>query len=228
MNNDENDYNNDKDKKELINMNKELINKISKLKKEVEFSKNQMKKKDEKFLKYKDKFDQMASQNAYNIAEIENLEEQLMHRKNEMAIKTKKINELMNKNIDLKQEVNQLKIYFKSKEYNSSEINYSNYNDNNINDKEYMGEDEDGEYNNNQYEDNYIKNEFEELSLDELHTKRNTLIKQRNDINFLYNKLPIKLISKEQIRQKNELEKKLTKINNDLMKIRLQMKNYEQ
>ena len=40
-----------------------------------------------------------------------------------MEIKTKKINELMNKNIDLKQEVNELKIKFKFKEYNSSEIN---------------------------------------------------------------------------------------------------------
>ena len=227
MENEINENENDnKDKNELINMNKELINKITILKKEVEFSKNEMRKKDEKFLKYMDKFDKIASENAYNIAEIENLEEQLMNRKNEMEIKTKKINELMNKNIGLKQEVNQLKMNFKSKEYNSFEFHFDGHKDHNVKNKEYKYEDE--EYNNNQYKDNNIKNAFEELSLDELHSKRNSLIKQRNDINFLYNKLPIKLISKEQIRQKNDLENKLTKINNDLMKIRLQMKIYEQ
>ena len=88
-----------------------------------------------------------------------------------MEIKTKKINELMNKNIDLKQEVNELKIKFKFKEYNSSEINYNDYNIyNTFNDKEYKDKFE--EYNYNQYEDNNIKTEFEELSLDELHNKK--------------------------------------------------------
>ena len=81
------------------------------------------------------------------------------------------------------------------------------------------------EENNIKYADNR-KDQFNELSLDELHSRRNTLIKARNDITFLYNNLPTKLISNEQKRQKNEIENKLTKINNDLMKIRLQLKNY--
>ena len=35
-----------------------------------------MRRKDENFLRYLDKFDKIASENAYNIAEIENLEEE--------------------------------------------------------------------------------------------------------------------------------------------------------
>ena len=58
-----------------------------------------MRRKDEKFLRYLDKFDKIASENAYNFTEIENLEEELMNKRNEMNRKTKKINELMNKNI---------------------------------------------------------------------------------------------------------------------------------
>ena len=124
--------------------------------------------------------------------------------------------------------MNQLKIYYKSKEnsnkklvkYKSSEIDYSKNNrDNDID----IGNEE--KY--NKSEENRMIS-FEELSLDELHTKRNQLLKERNDITFLYNKLPIKFISKEQMRQKAELENKLTKVNNDLMKIRLQIKNFNQ
>ena len=217
-----------KNKSDLINMNKELINKKDILKKEVEHSKNEMKKKDEKLLKYLNKFDKIASENAYNIAEIENLEEELINRKTEMDIKTKKIKELMNKNIGLEQKMNQLKIYYKSKEnsnkklanYKSSEMDYSKNNRDNDMDRG-------NEENYNKSEENRMIS-FEELSLDELHTIRNQLLKERNDITFLYNKLPIKLISKEEMRQKNELENKLTKVNNDLMKIRLQIKNFNQ
>ena len=35
-----------------------------------------MRRKDEKFLRYLDKFDKIASEKAYNFAEIENLEEE--------------------------------------------------------------------------------------------------------------------------------------------------------
>ena len=182
-----------------------------------------MRRKDEKFLRYLDKFDKIASENAYNIAEIENLEEELMNKRNEMDMKTKKINELMNKNIGLEKKMDRLKIYYQSKEnsnrnlidYNSKD-EYIDKKNNRINEKEE---------NNIKYTDNR-KEEFDELSLDELHSRRNALIKERNDITFLYNKLPCKLLSKEQKRQKNEIENKLTKINNDLMKIRLQLKNY--
>ena len=61
--------------------------------------------------------------------------------------------------------------------------------------------------------------------IDELHSRRNNLIKERNEITVLYNKLPINIIDKEQIEQKTELENRLAKINKDLMKIRLQLKN---
>ena len=178
-----------------------------------------MRRKDEKFLRYLDKYDKIASENAYNIAEIENLEEELMNKKNEMDIKTKKINELMNKNIGLEKKMDQLKIYYQSKENsNKNLIDYKKEN-------EYI------EKSNNRLnvkKENHIQNEdqFEELSLDELHSRRNALIKERNDITVLYNKLPIKLTNKEQKKQKNEIENKLAKINNDLMKIRLQIKNY--
>lgn len=219
-----------KDKNELINMNKELIDKITILKKEVEFSKNEMRRKDEKFLRYLNKFDKIASENAYNIVEIENLEEELLNRKNEMDLKTKKINELMNINMGLEQEMNQLKTYYKSKDSNNKILQKNNYNsieddniENNSNNKISSDNEE-----NNKYEEFYMEDEFEELNVDELHGRRNTLIKERNDITFLINKLPIKLVSKEQIRQKNEYENKLTRINNDLMKIRLQLKNFNQ
>ena len=39
------------------------------------------------------------------------------------------------------------------------------------------------------------------------------------------NKLPINIVDKEQIEQKTELENRLSKINKDLVKIRLQLKN---
>jgi len=60
----------EKDKNELINLNKELINRITLLKKEVEYSKKEMRKKDEKILRYLNRFDKIASENAYNNAEI--------------------------------------------------------------------------------------------------------------------------------------------------------------
>jgi len=222
-------------------MNKELINKITLLKKEVEYSKNEMKKKDEKILRYLNRFDKIASENAYNNAEILNLEEELMNRKNEMDMKTKKINELMNINMGLEQEMNQLKIYYKSKENNKKlknnnylENDYINTNEpenkdnNSINEdfNEQLNEEQDNEYS-NQYENNEEMEDqknFGEL-IDELHSRRNNLIKERNEITVLYNKLPINIVDKEQIEQKAELEERLAKINNDLVKIRLQLKN---
>jgi hypothetical protein len=236
---------NDEDKNELINMNKELISKITLLKKEVEYSKNEMKKKDEKILRYLNRFDKIASENAYNNAEILNLEEELMNRKNEMDMKTQKINELMNINMGLEQEMNQLKIYYKSKENkkskndnsNSFENNYINSNEPENKDKNSINEDfnneEMNEEKNNEYGNQYESNNNEEMEnqynigelIDELHSRRNNLIKERNEITVLYNKLPINIVDKEQIEQKAELENRLAKINKDLVKIRLQLKN---
>ena len=223
--------NNEKDKNELININKELINKITLLKKEVEYSKKEMRKKDEKILRYLNRFDKIASENAYNNAEILNLEEELMNRKKEMDMKTKKINELMNINTGLEQEMNQLKIYYKSKENYLNLINkndFINSNETENKDDNEIKVDFNNEENINHYEEDEDRCNFEELNVEELHSKRNSLIKKRTEITALYNKLPTKIIGKEQMEQKNELENKITKINNDLVKIRLQLKNISQ
>ena len=216
-------------------MNKELINKITLLKKEVEYSKKEMRKKDEKILRYLNRFDKIASENAYNNAEILNLEEELMNRKNEMDMKTKKINELMNINMGLEQEMNQLKIYFKSKEKNKNLKNKNDYINSTEKENKYNNDKNYYDFNNlvkgeeniNHYEEIEEQCNFEELSVEELHNKRNSLIKKRNGINTLFNKLPIKL-DDEQIVKKIELENKLKKINKDLVKIRLQLKNISQ
>ena len=197
-----------------------------------------MKKKDEKILRYLNRFDKIASENAYNNAEILNLEEELMNRKNEMDMKTKKINELMNINMGLEQEMNQLKIYYKSKENKKSKnTNSNNFENNYLNSNEPENEDFNNEQLNEEknidYENQYESNNNEEMEnqynfgelIDELHSRRNNLIKERNEITVLYNKLPINIVDKEQIEQKAELENRLAKINKDLMKIRLQLKN---
>ena len=50
------------------------------------------------------------------------------------------------------------------------------------------------------------------------------LIEQKTDTTNLYNKIPIKVNKIEQIKKRDELEKKLAQINNDLMQIRLRLK----
>ena len=45
---------------------------------------------------------------------------------------------------------------------------------------------------------------------------RDKLLVERNDTNNLYNKIPIKVNRIEQIKKRDELEKKLAQINNDL------------
>ena len=226
--------NNNEEKKEienneLININEELKNEIYELKKEVEFSKKEMKKKDEKILKYLDKYDKIISENALNMAEIENLEEELIKNKNEMHFKTRKIKELMDKNNGLEQEMKQLKIYYKKNDYiyEYSKKNNKNYNkDLNIDDVKNMKQKHTKKYINKEKINEDLN--LEDLNIEELHNKRNELIQQRNNITILYNKLPIKLISKEQFIQKQELENSLNQINNYLMKIRLELKKYNQ
>lgn len=214
---------------ELKDINKELINEITELKKEVEHSKNQMKIKDAKLLKYKNQYDKIAIENAFNMAEIENLEEELLKKKSEMYKKTKKIKELTDKNIGLEQEMNNLKIYYKNNNYVPEKFDKTNkpyinqFNNNNINDKSNEGEE-----NISQYDESESNINYDELSVDELHNKRNALIKERNNITFLFDKFPIKLVSKAQYKQKQELESRLKVINNNLMKIRLQLKNFNQ
>ena len=207
-------------------MNKHLINKITELKREMEFTRKEMIKKDKKLLIYVNKYDKIATENVNNMAEIENLEEELINKQDEMDFKTKKIKELTNKNIDLEKEMKKLKVYYKKKEnfiYNKK----SNKNENKDNNKSNNSIEEKNEKEIcekfQQLEENI---NYENFSIDELHNERNALIKERNEKTLLYDKLPIKLVTKEQINLKAELEKDINIINNKLMKIRLQIKSY--
>ena len=219
----------EKENYELIDINKKLINKITELKKEVEYTKKEMKKRDEKLLKFVNKYDKIATENALNKVEIENLEEELLNKKNESFNKTRKIKELTDKNIGLEQEMNQLKIYYEKKDdmqaipkkiYKYYMKEFKNINNNSDN------KNQNPDFRNTKNEEKMKT--FEDLNVEELHNERNALIKERDEISIIYNKLPIKLVSKEQINQKIELEKRLKKINNNLMKIRLQLKSYNQ
>ena len=67
-------------------------------------------------------------------------------------------------------------------------------------------------------------NKFEGLNEDELKKMRDKLLVERNDTTNLYNKIPLKVNKIEQIKRRDELEKKLALINNDLMQIRLRLK----
>jgi hypothetical protein len=207
-------------------MNKHLINKITELKREMEFTRKEMIKKDKKLLIYVNKYDKIATENVNNMAEIENLEEELLNKQDEMDFKTKKIKELTNKNIGLEKEMKKLKVYYKKKEnfiYNKK----SNKNENKDNNKSNNSIEEKNEKEIcekfQQLEENI---NYENFSIDELHNERNALIKERNEKTLLYDKLPIKLVTKEQINLKAELEKDINIINNKLMKIRLQIKSY--
>ena len=175
-------------------------------------------------MKYLNKYDKIASENALNMFEIENLEEELIKNKNEMYIKTKKIKELTDKNNGLEQEMNQLKIYYKNKK---NIFEYSKR-DNNKDLQKDLKKIITNDILPTKEENNRENLNFEGLSVEELHNKRNEFIKERDNITILYEKLPIKLINKEQFIQKQELENKLKEINNNLMKIRLQLKIYNQ
>ena len=65
---------------------------------------------------------------------------------------------------------------------------------------------------------------YEGLNDEELKKIRDKLLVERNNTNNLYNKIPIKVNKIEQIKRRDELEKKLAQINNDLMQIRLKLK----
>ena len=67
-------------------------------------------------------------------------------------------------------------------------------------------------------------NKYEGLNEEELKKIRDKLLVERNDTTNLYNKIPIKVNKIEQIKKRDELEKKLAQINNDLMQIRLRLK----
>ena len=128
-----------------------------------------------------------------------------------------------------------------------SKYNKNNYN--NIKEKEKYNEEENEdesisneEYKNNRqedYKDNNInkenkenkniakekkKSKYDGLNEEELKKIRDKLLVERNDITNLYNKIPLKVHKMEQIKKREESEKKLAQINNDLMQIRLKLK----
>ena len=70
-------------------------------------------------------------------------------------------------------------------------------------------------------------NKFNNLNFPELQCKRDELIRERKDTYNIYGKIPFKSTSKEQIIQRNMLEKKIEDINYDLMLIKLKIKNYK-
>ena len=65
---------------------------------------------------------------------------------------------------------------------------------------------------------------YEGLDKEELKKIRDKLLVERSNTNNLYNKIPRKIKKIEQIRKRDELEKKLAQINNELMQIRLRLK----
>ena len=68
------------------------------------------------------------------------------------------------------------------------------------------------------------KSKYDGLNEEELKKIRDRLLVERNDITNLYNKIPLKVHKMEQIKKREESEKKLAQINNDLMQIRLKLK----
>ena len=224
-NSDEN-KNMENENNDLIDINKQLLNKITELKKEMEFTKREMRKKDEKLLIYVNKYDKIDTEKENNKDKNENLEEELINKQDEIDSKSKKNKELTNKNIDLEQDMNKIKINYKRK---------GNLND--FNKKKYKMKNKDLDKTNEEKNKKEISIKFkhleeninyEDLSIDELHNERNVLIKERDEMTILYDKLPIKLVTKEQINLKTELEKNINIINNKLMKIRLQIKSFNQ
>ena len=67
-------------------------------------------------------------------------------------------------------------------------------------------------------------NKYKGLDDEELRRIRDKLLVERNDTTNLYNKIPLKIHKIEQIKKRDELEKKLAQINSDLVQIRLRLK----
>ena len=159
---------------------------------------------------------------------------------NTSALKKKELQKKMNdyKNSEIKNVEYLNQINYKSKnKFNDIKERY----DEEENEEESLSNEE--EYKNNTREnikkgnEDNIKNKpnnvikekekntkYEGLSAEELKKIRDKLLVERNDTTNLYNKIPIKVNKIEQIKKRDELEKKLAQINNDLMQIRLRLK----
>ena len=78
--------------------------------------------------------------------------------------------------------------------------------------------------NNNTNNKEEKKSKYDGLNDEELKKIRDKLLVERSNITNLYNKIPIKVNKMEQIKKREESEKKIAQINNDLMQIRLKLK----
>ena len=161
--------------------------------------------------------------------EIENLKEELKNQKIMMDEKKEIINELKNINQNLEKRVNDLtykyyydKIMKKNNNSNSNLIrknkilDYFNEQNKNISDLDYKKEQIQ-----NLKEDTKRDNKENIPIIDELIRKKNKLIQIRKETNDEYFNLSNK---KENLKYRNFLEQKLDKINNSLMKIRINLK----
>ena len=159
--------------------------------------------------------------------EIENLKEELKNQKIMMDEKKEIINELKNINHNLEKQVNDL-----TYKYYYDKIMKKNNNSNLIRKNIMLGFFD--ELNKNATDLDYKKEQIQNLKedkkrdnkennsfFDELIRKKNRLIQIRKETNDEYFNLSNK---KENLKYRNFLEKKLDKINNSLMKIRINLK----
>ena len=118
-----------------------------------------------------------------------------------------------------KEEENEEESLSNEEEYkNNSKENINKGKENKINRQNIMVKEKSKEKEKEKY------NKYEGLNEEELKKIRDKLLVERNDTTNLYNKIPMKVTKIEQIKKRDELEKKLAQINNDLMQIRLRLK----
>ena len=142
----------------------------------------------------------------------------------------KKLNEYQNKtnNINNNNYLEQINYVSKNKineikeDKDEDNQEYSD-NEENFEKNENNSENADGAENqNNKKEEQF--NKYELLDDEEVKKIRDKLLVERRDTTNLYNKIPMKAKKIEQIKRKDELEKKIAQINNELMQIRLRLK----
>ena len=125
---------------------------------------------------------------------------------------------------------------YKKKDLNNKlkEINYStksNYeiiydflkNSSDVGNGEIQKQEENGQKNGNNIK-TIDYNKYDKLSYNELWNKRDWLTKEREDINNMLSKIPLRSKSKENIIKKNMLEKRIKDINCELMLVKLSIK----
>ena len=150
----------------------------------------------------------------------------------EKEIKSKNImiDNLLQSNSFIKQK-NLKEIINKLETYENNELNNNNHNSEENNDINKDKNIEHHKQNNiNEKEEKVIntineegKNSSKERELDDLMNKRDELMRERKNTTNEYYKIPTKNANSIQIKKRNELEKKLDQINNDLANIRIKI-----